>query len=76
MKTYGGVEEQLHAFLTSGLDTGEWSASSPGRFTLRGKNPRHPLNRRIGGPQSRSGRRGEKKNSQYLPEVEPQSYSP
>jgi hypothetical protein len=27
-----------------------------------GKNPRYPLNRRLGGPQSRSGRRGQKKN--------------
>jgi hypothetical protein len=27
------VEVQLHAFLTSALDGGEWSASCPGRFT-------------------------------------------
>jgi len=33
MKTYWGVEEQLHDFLTSALDGGEWSASRPGRFT-------------------------------------------
>jgi len=33
MKTYGGVEIQLHAFLTSALDGGEWSASRPGHFT-------------------------------------------
>jgi hypothetical protein len=29
---------------------GEWSASRPGRFT-----PRYPLDRRLGGPQDRSG---------------------
>jgi hypothetical protein len=29
---------------------------------LRGKNPRYPLGRRLGGPQNRSGRRGEEKN--------------
>jgi hypothetical protein len=29
------VEVQLHAFLTSALDRGEWSASRLGRFTAR-----------------------------------------
>jgi hypothetical protein len=29
------------------------------------------LDRRLGGPQSRSGRGGEEKNSQLLPELEP-----
>jgi hypothetical protein len=33
MKTYWGVEVQLHAFLTSVLDGGMWSASQPGCFT-------------------------------------------
>jgi len=32
MKTYGGMEVYPHAFLTSVLDGGEWSASHPGRF--------------------------------------------
>jgi len=43
------VEVYLHAFLTSALNTGEWSASCPGRFT-----PGAPylLERRPGGPQS------------------------
>jgi hypothetical protein len=27
MKTYGALEIELHAFLTSALDGGEWSAS-------------------------------------------------
>jgi hypothetical protein len=34
MKAYGGVDVQMHIFLTSALVGGEWSASRPGRFTL------------------------------------------
>jgi hypothetical protein len=60
MKTYGRVKVQLHDFLTSALDGGELSASRPGCFTLRGKSPRYPLDRRLGGPPSRSGSCGEK----------------
>jgi hypothetical protein len=33
MKMYGGVEQYIHAFITSGLDGGEWSASCPGEIT-------------------------------------------
>jgi hypothetical protein len=29
------MEVQLHTFLSSALDGGEWSASRPGRFTPR-----------------------------------------
>jgi hypothetical protein len=56
--------------LTSVLDAGEWSASRLGRFTPRGKSLWYPLNRRLGGPQSRSGRGGEEINSQPLPRLE------
>jgi hypothetical protein len=35
MKTYWGVELQLHAFLISALDGGEWSTSGPGPFISR-----------------------------------------
>jgi hypothetical protein len=39
--------------------------------TLRqGKSPLCPLDRRLSGPQSRSGRGGEEKNSQPLPGLE------
>jgi hypothetical protein len=48
MKTYGGVDVWVRAFLTSAQDGSEWSASRPGRFT-----PRYPLNRMLCGPQSR-----------------------
>jgi hypothetical protein len=61
MKAYGGVDVQIHIFLTSALIGGKWSASRIGRFTPRGNSPRYPLDRRLGGPQSRSGRRGEEK---------------
>jgi hypothetical protein len=50
--------------LTLALDGGEWSASCPGRLHLQGKSPWYPLDRGFGGPQSRSGRGGEEKNSQ------------
>jgi hypothetical protein len=33
MKAYGGVDVQIHIFLTLALVGGEWSASRPGRFT-------------------------------------------
>jgi hypothetical protein len=37
----------------------------------QGKSPWYPLERRLDGPQSRSGRGGEEKNSQPLPGIEP-----
>jgi hypothetical protein len=39
MKAYWGVEILLHAFLTSALDGGEWSASRPGHFNPRERTP-------------------------------------
>jgi hypothetical protein len=57
MKTYGGMDVWIHVFLISALVGGEWSASRPARFA-----PGYPLDRRAGGPQNRSGRRGVKKN--------------
>jgi hypothetical protein len=39
MKTYGGVEVQLHAFLTSPLHGGEWSASHICHFTPEERDP-------------------------------------
>jgi hypothetical protein len=38
---------------------------------LPGKEPWYPLDRRLGGPQSRSGHDGEEKNSQPPPGIEP-----
>jgi hypothetical protein len=39
-------------------------------------NPWYPLDRRLGGPQSRSGRGGEEKNSHPLPGLEPPIIQP
>jgi hypothetical protein len=39
MKAYGGVDVQIHIFLTSTLVKGEWSPSRPGRFTHRERVP-------------------------------------
>jgi hypothetical protein len=41
----------------------------------RGMSPRYPLDRRLGGPQSQSGRYGKEKNPLLLPGIEPRSSS-
>jgi len=56
----------LHTFLTSPLDGGQWPPSRAGRLNPR-RDPGYPLDRRLDGSQSRSGRGGEEKNSQPLP---------
>jgi len=66
MKTCGVVKVQLHEFLTSSLDEGEWSTLHPCSSS------RYPLDRSLGGPQSRSGLDSEKS----LPGNELQSSSP
>jgi hypothetical protein len=60
MKAYG---EWRHSplFLTSAMNEIEWSASRTCRFTPR-KSLRYPLNRRVGGLQSRTGVYRGKKN--------------
>jgi hypothetical protein len=51
MKAPGGERRySFYSFSASALDGGEWSASRPGRAL-----PPVPLDRRLGGPQSRSG---------------------
>jgi hypothetical protein len=39
MKAYGGVNVQIHIFLTSVIPGGEWSGSRPGRFTAKERAP-------------------------------------
>jgi hypothetical protein len=56
--------------LDLGTRWGEWSASLSGRFTLMERTPWYPLDRRLSGPQSQSGRGCEEKNSQPPPEIE------
>ena len=41
--------------MTMALEGGEWSAARPDHTLLPGKT-RHPLYKRLGGPQGRSGR--------------------
>jgi hypothetical protein len=65
MKTYEGVDVNIHVFLTSALVGGKWSASRFGLFSP-GKEPRYPLDRRLGGPQTRSERSGEEKYRNLL----------
>jgi len=48
------VDVDIHAFLTSALDGGEWLASHPHCFTSKERAPPYPVNRRLGVPQSPS----------------------
>jgi hypothetical protein len=45
---------------------------TPRQIYPQGKSLWYTLDRRLGGPQSRSGRGGKEKTSQHLPEFEPQ----
>jgi hypothetical protein len=42
----------------------------------QGRSPWYPFDRRLGGPQSRSGRGGKNRNSQPLPRLEPPIIQP
>jgi hypothetical protein len=64
------VEVQLHAFFDLGTRW-RWLVSfKPRPLWSQGKSLRYPLDRRLGGPQSRSGQRVEEKNSQLPPRIE------
>jgi hypothetical protein len=49
---------------------------TPRQLYPRGMSPRYPLDRRLGGPQSQSGRGGEEKNFQLMPGLEPPIIQP
>jgi hypothetical protein len=61
------VEEQgernfsFYSFMTSAVDVVSGQHNGPATLYLRGKDPRYPLDRRLGGPQNRSGHRLVKK---------------
>jgi hypothetical protein len=57
MEAQGGRMHSSYSFMALALDEGEWSVSHPGHASPRGKDPRYPLDRRLGGTQSRSGHR-------------------
>jgi hypothetical protein len=72
MKTYGGVEVSPHVFLTSALDGGRLSASSPGRFTPAERCPATHLTGGWVGPRARPGAVSKMKiSSLSMPEIEP-----
>jgi len=52
-------------FLTFALDGDEWPPSCPSLFTLK-KEPRQPMNTRLGGPQNCCGRFSKQKISMPL----------
>jgi hypothetical protein len=71
MKAYWGVEVYLHTFFDLGTRWRRVVSFTPQPLYPQGKSPLYPLDRRLGGPQSRSGRGGEDKNSQPPPGIEP-----
>jgi hypothetical protein len=73
---WGERRYSSYSFLTLALDGGEWSASRSGHALPWGKDPRYPLYRRLGGPQSQSGHRDYRKNPLPLPGIEPRSPGP
>jgi len=62
VKTFGWVDVQLHTYLTSVLDGGEWSVSLSGCLIPGGKRHKCPLGRRLCGLERRSGHCTEGKN--------------
>jgi hypothetical protein len=73
---WGERRYSSYSVLTSALDRGEWSASRPGRALPPDKGPQVPIVEEIGEPQSRSGRKGWKKNPLLLSGIEHRSSSP
>jgi hypothetical protein len=58
----GGEEYNSYSFSTSALNGVSGQRHAPAALYSQGKDPRYPLYRRLGGPQSRSGHRGYRKN--------------
>jgi hypothetical protein len=76
MKAYWGSGTMAPCVLDIGTRW-RWVVSfTPRPIRPQGKSPWYPLDRRLGGPHSRSGRGGEEKNSQPLPGLEPPIIQP
>jgi len=69
-QTHGGVEVKFHSFLISVLDGCKWSASFPYLIHPQGKNPWHPLQRRLSEHHSQTGHFGETIILFFIPEIE------
>jgi hypothetical protein len=61
----GGEEVELHSFLTSALDAGDWLKSRPADLLPRNEHG-FPFYRKLDGLHSRFGRLREKKNLWFL----------
>jgi hypothetical protein len=71
MKAYWGIGSRVTRILDLGTRW-RWVVSfMPQPLYPQGKNLWYTSYKRLGGPQSRSGRGGEEKNSQPLPGLEP-----
>jgi hypothetical protein len=73
MKTYWGSGGTVPRILDVGTRWRWVVCFTPRPFYPQRKSPRYPLDRRLGGLQSRSGRGGEEKNWQPAPGIEPQN---
>jgi hypothetical protein len=71
MKAYGGMEVYLHAFFDLGTRWRWVFSFTPPPLYSQGKSPRYPLDKRLGGLQSRSGHCDEQKNSSPRRESKP-----
>jgi hypothetical protein len=69
MEEQGEMIYSSYSFMTSALDGVSGQRHAPAALYPRAKDPRYPL----GGPQSRSGHKGYRKNLLPLPGIEPQS---
>jgi hypothetical protein len=76
MKAYWGSGRVSPRILDLGTRWKAVVSFTPRSLYLQGNSPWYPLDRRLGGAQSRSGRGGEEKNSQLLPGLEPPIIQP
>jgi hypothetical protein len=60
--TKGKIRYSFYSFLTSAVDKVSGQSHAPATLYLRGNDSQYPLDRRLGGPQSRSGHGGLKEN--------------
>jgi hypothetical protein len=73
MKAYWGVEVEVHSFFDLGARWRCVVSFTPRPLSPQGKSPWYPMYRRLDGPQSRSGRGGEEKNSHPHRESNPRT---